>query len=82
MATTNANNNTDAENTIEFNFTYIESRSSTWSTTHSWMVGMRVSASFKIPFIGGLEVSTYGEFSGSYDWGETITTEKTLETIY
>jgi hypothetical protein len=82
MATANANNNTDAENTIEFKFTYTESRSSTWSTTNSWMVGMSVSVSFRIPFIGGTDVTTSGEFSGSYDWGETITTENTLETTY
>ncbi|KAK9928821.1 hypothetical protein M0R45_025941 [Rubus argutus] len=82
MATANASNNTDAENTIEFKFTYTESTSSTWSTTNSWMVGMSVSVSFRIPFIGGTEVTTSGEFSGSYDWGETITTENTLETTY
>ncbi|KAK9927767.1 hypothetical protein M0R45_024934 [Rubus argutus] len=82
MATANASNNTDAENTVEFKFIYTESKSSTWSTSHSWMVGMSVKAEFRIPFIGGSEVTTTAEYSGSYEWGETITTENTLETTY
>ncbi|PRQ34746.1 putative aerolysin, Agglutinin domain, aerolysin-like toxin, beta complex domain-containing protein [Rosa chinensis] len=82
MATANASNNTDAENTVEFKFAYVESKSSTWSTSHSWMAGVSVTASFKIPFIGGTEVTATAEYSGSYEWGETITTENTLETTY
>ncbi|PRQ29243.1 putative clostridium epsilon toxin ETX/ mosquitocidal toxin MTX2, Agglutinin [Rosa chinensis] len=82
MATANASNNTSAENTVEFKFAYKDGKSSTWKASHSWMIGMSVSASFKIPFIGGTDVTAQAEYSGSYEWGETITSENTLETTY
>ncbi|XP_062016825.1 uncharacterized protein LOC133733209 [Rosa rugosa] len=83
MATANASNNTSADNTVEFKFAYTESKSSTWSSSHSWMVGVSVTASLTIPFgLGGIETTYSGEYNGSYEWGETITTENTLETMY
>ncbi|PRQ53182.1 putative clostridium epsilon toxin ETX/ mosquitocidal toxin MTX2, Agglutinin [Rosa chinensis] len=82
MATANASNNTSADNTVEFKFAYTESKSSTWSASHSWMVGVSATASFKVPFIGGTEVTASAKYSGSYEWGETITSENTLETTY
>ncbi|XP_062014149.1 uncharacterized protein LOC133730606 [Rosa rugosa] len=82
MATANASNNTSAENTVEFKFAYKDGKSSTWKASHSWMVGVSVSASFKIPFIGGTDVTASAEYSGSYEWGETIESENTLETTY
>ncbi|KAM5581032.1 hypothetical protein ABKV19_010310 [Rosa sericea] len=83
MATANASNNTSADNTVEFKFAYTESKSNTWSSSHSWMVGIQVSVSVKIPFFGaGVENTYSAEYNGSYEWGETITTENTLETTY
>ncbi|XP_050379953.1 uncharacterized protein LOC126797356 [Argentina anserina] len=82
MATANARNNTSADNTVEFKFAYTESKSSTWTSSSSWLVGVSVSVSFRVPFIGGTDVTTETEFSGSYEWGETVTTENTLETTY
>ncbi|KAM5581029.1 hypothetical protein ABKV19_010307 [Rosa sericea] len=83
MATANASNNTSADNTVEFKFAYTESKSSTWTSSHSWMVGVSVTASLTIPFgLGGIETTYSGEYNGSYEWGETITTENTLETTY
>lgn len=82
MATANISNNSSTENTAEFKFAYTKSRSTTWTANYSWTVGVSVSASFKIPFIGsaGIDIST--EYSGSYEWGETLTSENTLETTY
>lgn len=83
MATANASNSTAADNTVEFKLTYSDSTSTTWSDSHCWMVGMSVSASFDIPIIGGGgEVTISGEYSKSYEWGSTITSENTLETTY
>ncbi|PRQ53177.1 putative aerolysin, Agglutinin domain, aerolysin-like toxin, beta complex domain-containing protein [Rosa chinensis] len=83
MATANASNNSSVDNTVEFKFAYTESKSSTWSSSHSWMVGVSVTVSLNIPFgLGGVETTYYGEYNGSYEWGETITTENTLETTY
>ncbi|KAM5581047.1 hypothetical protein ABKV19_010320 [Rosa sericea] len=82
MATANASNNTSAENTVEFKFVYKESKSSTWKASHSWMVSASVSASFKIPIIGGTDVTVSGQYTDSYEWGETIASENTLETTY
>ncbi|PRQ53175.1 putative clostridium epsilon toxin ETX/ mosquitocidal toxin MTX2, Agglutinin [Rosa chinensis] len=82
MATANASNNTSVDNTVEFKFAYTESKSSTWSASHSWSVGVSVTASFKVPFIGGTDVTASAEYSGSYEWGETVTSENTLETTY
>lgn len=82
MATANVSNNTSAENTVEFKFAYTESRSTTWTANHSWMVGVSVSVSFRIPFIGSTGIETSAEYSGAYEWGETLTSENTLETTY
>ncbi|KAK9940956.1 hypothetical protein M0R45_017588 [Rubus argutus] len=82
MATANASNNTPVDNIVEFKFTYTQSKSSTWTSSRSWMVGMSVEVSLKIPFIGETGVTISGEYSGSYEWGETITSENSLETTY
>ncbi|XP_004306048.1 PREDICTED: uncharacterized protein LOC101290690 [Fragaria vesca subsp. vesca] len=82
MATANAINNTSKDNTVEFKFTYTESKSTTWTSSHSWMVGISVTASFKVPFIGGGEVTANAEYSGSYEWGETLESEQTVEKTY
>ncbi|PRQ53180.1 putative aerolysin, Agglutinin domain, aerolysin-like toxin, beta complex domain-containing protein [Rosa chinensis] len=82
MATANATNNTSVANTVEFKFAYTESKSCMWSASHSWMVGVSATVDFKVPFIGGTEVTVSAEYSGSYEWGETITSENTLETTY
>ncbi|KAL6143692.1 hypothetical protein ACLB2K_054387 [Fragaria x ananassa] len=82
MASASASNNTSADNTVELKFEYKESQSSTWSSSHSWMVGVSLTAEFKVPFIGGTEVTAETQFSGSYDWGTTITSETTLGTTY
>ncbi|XP_062016838.1 uncharacterized protein LOC133733224 [Rosa rugosa] len=82
MATANATNNTSVDNTVEFKFAYTESKSCIWSASHSWMVGVSATVDFKVPFIGGTEVTVSAEYSGSYEWGETITSENTLETTY
>ncbi|PRQ33040.1 putative clostridium epsilon toxin ETX/ mosquitocidal toxin MTX2 [Rosa chinensis] len=67
MAIANASNDTSAENTVEFKFAYKDGKSNMWKASHSWMVGLSVSASFKIPFIGGTDVTTSAEYSGSYE---------------
>ncbi|XP_004306047.1 PREDICTED: uncharacterized protein LOC101315266 [Fragaria vesca subsp. vesca] len=82
MANGDATNDTSADNTLAIKLTYRESRSSTWKSSHSWMVGVSVTTSFKIPFIGGTDVTATAEYSGSYEWGETITSENTVETTY
>ncbi|KAL6139935.1 hypothetical protein ACLB2K_058236 [Fragaria x ananassa] len=82
MATANAINNTSEDNTVEFKFTYTESKSTTWTSSHSWMVGISVTASFKVPFIGGGEVTANAEYSGSYEWGETLESEQIVEKTY
>lgn len=63
MATANASNNTAKDNTAEFRFEYKDSTRSMWNSTSSWSVGMEVSVSFKIPFIGGTDVSISGEYA-------------------
>lgn len=83
MATANTSNNTSAENTVEFKFSHTESQSNTWTSSHSWMVGIEVQISAKIPFgLGGIQNTYSAEYNGSIEWGETITTETTLETTY
>ncbi|KAL6135457.1 hypothetical protein ACLB2K_067685 [Fragaria x ananassa] len=82
MASGDATNDTSADNTLQIKLTYRESSSSTWKSSHSWMVGVSVTTSFKIPFIGGTDVTATAEYSGSYEWGETITSENTVETTY
>ncbi|KAL6135439.1 hypothetical protein ACLB2K_067667 [Fragaria x ananassa] len=82
MATASSTNNSAAEITVQLRLEYTESQSSTWSSRHSWMVGVSLNASFRIPFVGSGGVTAETEFSGSYEWGTTVTTQTTLESTY
>ncbi|KMT07578.1 hypothetical protein BVRB_6g147110 [Beta vulgaris subsp. vulgaris] len=64
----------------ELTFTYTETKSETWGNMNSWGVGVSVSMKARIPFVGGLEVSTGAEYEGEYQWGEANETEQEIAT--
>ncbi|KAL6139954.1 hypothetical protein ACLB2K_058255 [Fragaria x ananassa] len=54
----------------------------TASSTNNSAAEITVQLSFRIPFVGSGGVTAETEFSGSYEWGTTVTTQTTLESTY
>ncbi|KAF7142605.1 hypothetical protein RHSIM_Rhsim05G0009800 [Rhododendron simsii] len=82
MVNKTATNDTQESNTTKLKFLHKETKSSSWNGSLSLKLGVKTSIQTGIPFIveGNVEVSA--EFSGGYQWGETISTENQVETEY
>ncbi|KAG5547076.1 hypothetical protein RHGRI_012940 [Rhododendron griersonianum] len=79
MVTKTATNNTQVSNTAKMKLLRKETRSTTWNGSVSKKLGVKTNIQTGIPLIaqGRFEVSA--EFTGNYQWGETVSTENTVE---
>ncbi|KAF7142461.1 hypothetical protein RHSIM_Rhsim05G0010000 [Rhododendron simsii] len=82
MVTKTATNDTQESNTATLNFLRNETKSSTWNGSVSFKLGVKTSIQTGIPFIVEGKVEVSAEFTGSYQWGETVSTENQVETEY
>ncbi|XP_022150378.1 natterin-2-like [Momordica charantia] len=82
MATGNGTNRTEVPNTMNLNLSYIETESSTWSSSISIKLGVKTSIETGIPRIVDGKVEVSSEFTGSYQWGKTITKTQTIGSTY
>ncbi|KAF7139281.1 hypothetical protein RHSIM_Rhsim07G0026400 [Rhododendron simsii] len=82
FASSSAENNKQVSDTKTLGFSHKDSRSSTWNGSVSLKLGVTTKIQTGIPFVaqGKVEVST--EFTGAYEWGETVTTENEVRTEY
>ncbi|KAI8553384.1 hypothetical protein RHMOL_Rhmol05G0011600 [Rhododendron molle] len=82
MVTKTATNDTQESNTATLKFLRNETKSSTWTGSVSFKLGVKTEIQTGIPFIVEGKVEVSAEFTGSYQWGETVTTENQVETEY
>ncbi|XP_023520858.1 uncharacterized protein LOC111784384 [Cucurbita pepo subsp. pepo] len=82
MATETATNTTKESHTMNLKFTYTETKSSMWNSSVSIKLGVKTTVQTGIPFIVDGKVEISATFSGQYQWGETKTTSKVVETLY
>ncbi|KAE9459992.1 hypothetical protein C3L33_08066, partial [Rhododendron williamsianum] len=82
FASSSAENDKQVSDTKTLGFSHKDSRSSTWNGSVSLKLGVTTKIQTGIPFVaqGTVEVST--EFTGEYQWGETVTTENEVRTEY
>ncbi|KAG5538538.1 hypothetical protein RHGRI_019201 [Rhododendron griersonianum] len=82
FASSSAENDKQVSDTKTLGFSHKDSRSSTWNGSVSLKLGVTTNIQTGIPFVaqGTVEVST--EFTGEYQWGETVTTEHEVRTEY
>ncbi|KAI8545283.1 hypothetical protein RHMOL_Rhmol07G0029600 [Rhododendron molle] len=82
FASSSAENNKQVSDTKTLGFSHKDSRSSTWTGSVSLKLGVTTKIQTGIPFVakGQVEIST--EFTGGYEWGETVTTENEVRTEY
>ncbi|KAF7142883.1 hypothetical protein RHSIM_Rhsim05G0011700 [Rhododendron simsii] len=82
MVTKTATNDTQESNTAKLKFLRNENKSSTWNGSVSFKLGVKTEIQTGIPFIVAGKVEVSAEFTGSYQWGETVSTENQVETEY
>ncbi|KAG5547082.1 hypothetical protein RHGRI_012946 [Rhododendron griersonianum] len=82
MVTKTDTNDTQESNTATLKFLRNETKSSTWTGTVSFKLGVKTEIQTGIPFIVEGKVEVSAEFTGSYQWGETVSTENQVETEY
>ncbi|XP_058228088.1 uncharacterized protein LOC131336317 [Rhododendron vialii] len=82
MVTKTATNDTQESNTATLSLVRKETKSSTCNASVSLKLGVTTTITTGIPLIakGEIEVST--EFSSEYQWGNTVTTETEVESVY
>ncbi|XP_058215691.1 uncharacterized protein LOC131326823 [Rhododendron vialii] len=82
MVTKTATNNTQVSNITTLKLIRKETRSTTWKGSVSLKLGVKTNIQTGIPLVveGQVELST--EFTGNYEWGETVSTESAVETEY
>ncbi|KAF7144055.1 hypothetical protein RHSIM_Rhsim05G0010100 [Rhododendron simsii] len=82
MVTKTATNNTQVSNITTLKLIRKETRETTWKGSVSLKLGVKTNIQTGIPLVvdGKIELST--EFTGNYEWGETVSTENEVETEY
>ncbi|XP_058213537.1 uncharacterized protein LOC131325347 [Rhododendron vialii] len=82
MVTKTATNNTQVSNTATLKLLRKETRSTTWNGSVSLKLGVKTIIRTGIPLIAKGRVEVSAEFTGKYEWGETVSTENAVETEY
>ncbi|KAF7142676.1 hypothetical protein RHSIM_Rhsim05G0011500 [Rhododendron simsii] len=82
MVTKTATNNTQVSNTATVKLLRKETRSTTWNGIVSLKLGVKTTIRTGIPLIVKGRVEVSAEFTGKYEWGETVSTENAVETEY
>ncbi|XP_052181206.1 uncharacterized protein LOC127794271 [Diospyros lotus] len=83
MATGESENTSEQTNSFVLKLAYVETRTSTWSSSVSLKLGAKTTIEVScIPLIVNGKIEISAEFSGAYQWGETQTWTSTVETAY
>ncbi|KAI8553378.1 hypothetical protein RHMOL_Rhmol05G0011000 [Rhododendron molle] len=82
LATQPATNSTEETHTSTLNLTYTDTKSRTWNGSVSLKLGVEISIDSGIPLIEEGKIVVTTEFTGSYEWGETVSTETQVESNY
>ncbi|KAF7142853.1 hypothetical protein RHSIM_Rhsim05G0011200 [Rhododendron simsii] len=82
LATQPATNTTQETHTSTLNLTYTDTKSRTWNGSVSLKLGVEISIESGIPLIEEGKIVVTTEFTGSYEWGETVSTENQVESDY
>ncbi|PQQ08910.1 uncharacterized protein Pyn_36423 [Prunus yedoensis var. nudiflora] len=82
MATGEAINQTQEQNTIDLKLSYKATRSSTWNSSVSVKMGVKTKVEAGIPLIVKGEIEISAEFGAEFQWGKTDTSESEVETVY
>ncbi|XP_038875129.1 uncharacterized protein LOC120067663 [Benincasa hispida] len=80
MATQKAINKSSQSETITLKFMCSETKSSTWVSSTTWKLAAQTALKAGLPFIADGKITISAEFSKTYNWGESYTSTKTLET--
>lgn len=81
-ATQDASNKTSGTITQGLNLSYVDEVSNTWSSTLELKLGFGLEFSAGIPFITSSKVTVAGQITGSYSWGQTLTTKTSKKSTY
>ncbi|CAB4299532.1 unnamed protein product [Prunus armeniaca] len=82
MATGDAVNRTQEENTIDLRLSYKDSRSSTWNSSVSMKLGLVNEVQTGVPLIAKGEIEILTEFATEFQWGKTNTSESEVVNVY
>uniref|UniRef100_A0A0D9XHI4 Agglutinin domain-containing protein n=1 Tax=Leersia perrieri TaxID=77586 RepID=A0A0D9XHI4_9ORYZ len=76
MASSHAVNRSSKDNTAKMTIKYGSTRQSSWNATVSLKLGVKITVEIGVPLISSGKVETQLEFSGSYQWGSTVTSSE------
>ncbi|PQQ00698.1 uncharacterized protein Pyn_40092 [Prunus yedoensis var. nudiflora] len=82
VATGDAVNQTQEQNTIDLNLSYKDTRSTTWNSSVSMNTGLKTNVETGVPLIEKGEIKISAEFGTQIQWGKTDTSESVAETVY
>ncbi|PQQ00696.1 uncharacterized protein Pyn_40090 [Prunus yedoensis var. nudiflora] len=82
MATGDAINQTQEQNTIDLRLSYKDTRSTTWNSSVSMKMGLKTTVETRVPLIAKGEIEISAEFAAEFQWGKTDTSESEVETVY
>ncbi|XP_068309794.1 uncharacterized protein [Pyrus communis] len=81
MATGDAINRTNEQNTVDMKLSYKEIRSSTWNTSVSFKSGIKTTVETGVPLIAHGQIEVSAEFGPELQGGITKTSESEVETV-
>ncbi|KAE8712293.1 hypothetical protein F3Y22_tig00110258pilonHSYRG00104 [Hibiscus syriacus] len=75
-------NETQQSSTLDVPLSYEDTRTSSWNTDLSLMLGLASTMEFKIPLIYDGKIELSGQFESSIEWGNVTTVTALVETVH
>ncbi|XP_038882401.1 uncharacterized protein LOC120073669 [Benincasa hispida] len=82
MATGDATNGGTEPTSMEIDLNYKKEKTKSWNSSLTMSLGITTSVKAGVPGIGEAGIETTLSFSGTYEWGETLSTSEEVGTTY